>query len=87
MTPAEFELLKAISARDVTTFLPVGKTAAQARAFDELVESLQSMQRLRWIELEVAAKPGRVGSYERKYAAAAARCTEQGRQALRLLGE
>jgi hypothetical protein len=87
MTPAELQILKAISGRDVSHFLPAGKTAAQARAFDELVETLQGMQRLRWIELEVAPKPGRIGSYLRKYAAAAARCTEQGRQALRLLGE
>jgi len=43
MTPEELELLKSISAKNVETFLPAGRSAAQAQAFDELVERLESM--------------------------------------------
>jgi hypothetical protein len=87
MTPEELEILRALSCKDVETFLPAGRSAAQAKAFDALVERLQAMQRLGWIELEVAEKAGRVEKYQRKYIAAAARCTDEGRRALQLLGE
>jgi hypothetical protein len=73
--------------QQVQTFLPAGQSAAQAKAFDELVGRLQRMQRLRCIELEVAEKPVQLGKYRRKYIAAIARCTHHGRHALRLLGE
>jgi hypothetical protein len=53
---------KAISCRDVHTFLPAGRSAAQAKAFDDLVDVLQRMERLRWIELEAAAKAEPVAS-------------------------
>jgi hypothetical protein len=68
-------------------FLPAGQSAAEAQVFDDLVEWLQRLQRLKWIELEVGEKAGRVGKYQRKYIAAAARCTKHGRQVLALLGE
>lgn len=87
MTPQELELLKAISGKNVETFMPASRSAAQAKAFDELVERLQALKRLGWIELEVAGQSGRIGKYQRTYVAAVARCTEQGRQTLRLLGE
>ena len=87
MTPEELELLKSISAKNVETFLPAGRSAAQGQAFDEFVERLQSMERLRWIEMKAVEQPGRIGKYERRYVAAVARCTEHGRQVLRLLGE
>jgi hypothetical protein len=87
MTPDELELLKAISGKNVETFLPAGRSAAQAKAFDELVERLQALKRLGWIELEVAAQSGRVGKYQRTYVAAVARGTDGGRRALQLLGE
>jgi len=87
MTPEELELLRSISTKDVETFLPAGKSAAQAQAFDELVARLESMERLQLIEVKVAAQPGRIGKYERRYVAAVARCTEHVRQVLRLLGE
>jgi len=87
MTPEEFELLKSISAKNVETFLPAGRSAAQAQAFDELVERLQSMERLQWIEMKAAEQPGRIGKYERRYVAVVVRCTEHGRQMLKLLGE
>jgi hypothetical protein len=88
MTPQELEILKAISCKDVETFLPAGATAAQAKVFDALVEVLPAMRRLGWLEVEVAeratSQPGRLRG---KYIAAAARCTEAGRRALRLIGE
>jgi hypothetical protein len=87
MTPQELEILKAICSEEVKTFLPAGPSVAEAQVFDELVEWLQRLQRLKWIDLEVAEKVGRVGKYQRKYIAAAARCTEHGRQILSLLGE
>jgi hypothetical protein len=87
MTPQELELLKSISERDFETFLPAGRTAADAKAFDDLVAVLQGMQRLNWIALEVVEQPARLGKYDRQYVGAAARCTEAGREVLRLLGE
>ena len=87
MTTDELELLKAISGKNVETFLPAGRSAAQAKAFDELVERLQALKRLGWIDLEVAGQSGRVGKYERTYVAAVACCTDGGRRALQLLGE
>jgi len=87
MTPEELKLLKMLSEKELETFLPAGRSAAQAQAFDELVERLESTQRLQWIEVKAAAQPGKIGKYERRYVAAVARCTEHGRQVLRLLGE
>jgi hypothetical protein len=87
MTPKELEILKALSCTDVETFFPAGGGAAEAQAFDELVDWLQGLRRLGWIELEVAEQAAHVGKYRRKYIAAVARCTEHGRQALRLVGE
>jgi predicted transcriptional regulator len=87
MTPAELELLKVISGEAAKTFLPAGRSAAHAKAFRELVQQLEALKRLGWIELEVAGQSGRVGKSQRTYIAAVARCTEQGRQALGLLGE
>jgi hypothetical protein len=86
-TPADLRILEAISGSDAETFLPAGPSAAEAQAFDELVESLQGLRRLGWIELEVSQQAGHVGTYRRKYIAAVARCTDDGRQAMRLLGK
>jgi hypothetical protein len=66
---------------------PAGPSAAEAQAFDELVESLQGLRALGWIELEVSKQAGHVGMYRRRYIAAVARCTDDGRQAIRLLGK
>ena len=88
MTPRELEILKVISCKDVETFLPADRTAAQVRAFDELVEVLQGMRRLGWIQIEVAKHRGRQsGRYQPQYLAAVARCTDEGRRALQMLGE
>jgi hypothetical protein len=87
MTPQELEILTAISNKDVETFLPAGNSPAEAKMFDQLVEVLQGMERLRWIELEVMEKGSPIGKYQRKYVGAVARCTDSGRHVLRLLGE
>jgi hypothetical protein len=84
---AELEILKGIDRRDVQTFLPAGLDADEVRHFHELIERLQDMKRLGWIELEIAEKRSRVGKDLGNYIAAVARCTEHGRQVLRLLGE
>jgi hypothetical protein len=88
MTPQELEILKAISCKDVETFLPAGATAAQAKVFDALVEVLLAMRRLGWLEVEVAQRstkqPGRPRG---QYIAATARCTDEGRRVLSLLDE
>jgi hypothetical protein len=81
------ELLKAISCQDIETFLPAGRTAAQAKAFDALVETLQRMERMGWLEVRPAEQEGMVGRYQRKYVAAVARCTDEGRRVLKMLGE
>jgi hypothetical protein len=88
MTPQELEILKSLSCEDVETFLPVGASAAQVKVFDALVEVLLGMRRLGWLEVEVAERakttqPGPGG----KYIAAVARCTEEGRRVLAMLGE
>ena len=84
MTPKELEILKALSCTDVETFFPAGGSAAEAQAFDDLVDWLQG---LGWIELKVAEQAAHVGMYRRKYIAAVARCTDHGRQLERMLGE
>jgi hypothetical protein len=87
MTPRELEILKALSCTEVETFFPAGGSAAEARSFDELVDWLQGLRRLGWIELEVAEQAAHVGKYRRKYIAAVARCTDHGRQVVQMLGE
>jgi hypothetical protein len=87
MTPEELEILKAINCKDVETFLAAGNTPAEARAFDELVETLERMRRMGWLELEVAERPAQIGRYRRRYIGAVARCTDAGRRVLSLLGE
>jgi hypothetical protein len=83
----ELEILKGIDRRGVQTFLPAGLDAAEIQHFNELIERLQDMKRLGWIELEIAEKRSRAGKDRGNYIAAVARCTEHGRQVLRLLGE
>ena len=88
MTPEEIQLLKAICDTGQQRFGLRRKTAAAAQKFDELVEALERMQRYGWVELEVLPATGQQAErYRRKYRHAVARCTEQGRQALRLLSE
>jgi hypothetical protein len=52
--------------------------------FKATVESLREMQKAGWVEED---KKRRRGRHTQKIQGAAARCTEAGREALRLLGE
>jgi hypothetical protein len=81
MTPEELRLLKLISERDMSTFVPAGQGADQAQRFDRLVESLLALQRLGWITLEVSRR-GSAGRGRSKYVGAAAQCTAEGRRVL-----
>jgi hypothetical protein len=86
VTPEEIQLLKAICDTGQQRFGVRRKTAAAAQVFDELVEALERMQRYGWVELEVLPAAGQQAErYRRKYRHAVARCTEQGREVLRLL--
>ena len=86
MRPEELEILKGLRGTAFQSFFPTGRSIAQAEAFDALVESLEGMRQSGWIELEVSPSGVQVGNYRRKYRAAVARCTDAGREALRLLG-
>ena len=88
MTPAELSLLNSLAQADVVTFIPEDNTAAALARFEGTLESLREMQKAGWVELEVAEDRKRVrGRHRQKVKGAAARCTEAGREALRLLGE
>jgi hypothetical protein len=87
VTDEEVYFLRALCRTDQQSLLPQGTSVEQLRQFDELVESLKRMQKAGWIELEVAEGGTRkVKGYRRRYRAAAARCTEEGKRALDLLG-
>jgi hypothetical protein len=87
VTLEEMEILKMLRGTDFQAFFPTGRSIAAAETFDVLVESLRRMQQSRWIELEVETSKATVGPYQRKYKAAIARCTDRGREELKLLGE
>jgi hypothetical protein len=67
--------------------MPDDKTAAARARYEATLESLRAMQQAGWVELEVNKATGRRGGRSGVKPAAAARCTEAGREALRLLGE
>ena len=87
MTYVEIRLLRALCRSDHKTYLPRGAAAGYLQEFDQLVETLWLMAKAGWIELKVSKTGKAVQKYHRKYRAAAARCTEQGRAALRMLGD
>jgi hypothetical protein len=88
VTADELSLLKSLAQVDVVTFMPDGHTAAALARFEGTLESLREMQKAGWVELELAEERERVrGRHRQKVKGAAARCTEAGREALRLLGE
>jgi hypothetical protein len=87
VTPAEVALLKSLCQGDVVSFMPEGNTAAARAKYEATIESLREMKKAGWIELEVNKPTGRRGGRSGVKGAAAARCTEAGRNALRLLGE
>jgi hypothetical protein len=66
-------------------YLPEGFSIPDLRAFDALVTILGQWKKAGWIQLEVVRSGRTVKGYRRKYTAAAARCTPQGKMALRLL--
>ncbi len=85
MTEAELALLRSLAEVDVVTFMPEGASRAAVARFEATLASLKEMQKAGWIELEVAAAP-RTRQRGQTRRGAAARCTEAGREALRLLG-
>jgi hypothetical protein len=88
MTDAEISLLRSLAEADVVTFMPEGNTAAAVARFEATLASLRDLQKAGWVELEVAEEQKRRrGRHQETKRGAAARCTEQGREALRLLGE
>jgi hypothetical protein len=88
VTAAEIALLRSLAETDVVTFMPEGNTAAANARFEATLESLRDMQKAGWLELEVAEDlERRRGRHRQTMRGAAARCTEAGREALRLLGE
>lgn len=88
MTPAEFALLRSLAEADAVTFMPEGYTAAALARFEATVASLRDLQKAGWIELEIAEEQKRPrGRHRQIVRGAEARCTEAGREALRLLGD
>ena len=67
--------------------MPEDNTVAAVARFEATLASLREMQKAGWIELEVNKPTGRRGARPGVKRAAAAQCTEAGREALRLLGE
>jgi hypothetical protein len=72
---------------DVVTFMPKDNTAAARAKYDATIDSLREMQQAGWVELEVNKPTRGHGGRSGAKRAAAARCTEAGREALRLPGE
>jgi hypothetical protein len=88
MTDAEISLLRSLAEADVVTFMPEGNTAAAVARFEATLASLRDLQKAGWVELEVAEEQKRRrGRHQETKRGATARCTEQGREALRLMGE
>lgn len=86
LTTEEITLLRALCEVDVLTFAPEARTVAALERFDHIVAMLRRMERAGWIHLQVTrGASGSRSRYQRKPRIAAARCTEQGREALRLL--
>jgi hypothetical protein len=85
MTEAEITLLRSLAETDVVTFMPEDNTAAAVARFKATLESLRDLQKAGWVELEVAEDlERRRGRHRETKRGAAARCTEAGREALRL---
>ena len=86
LTDEEVALLRSLCDVEVVTFAPEGTTPRALQRFDEVVATLRRMERLGWVELEVNIEmSGSRSRYRRKARSAAARCTEKGREALRVL--
>jgi hypothetical protein len=88
VTAAEITLLRSLAETDVVTFMPESSTAAAVARFDATLASLRGLQKAGWVELEVAEEQKRRrGRHRQTKLGAAARCTEAGREALRLMGD
>jgi hypothetical protein len=88
VTAAEIALLRSLAEADVVTFMPESSTAAAVARFEATLASLRDLQKAGWVEIEVAdEQKRRRGRHRQTKRGAAARCTEAGREALRLLGE
>jgi hypothetical protein len=87
VTAAEITLLRSFAEADVMTFMADDNTAAARARYEATIESLREMRKAGWIELEVNEVTRRQRGRSGVKPAAAARCTEAGREALRLLGE
>lgn len=87
MTDQEIDLLRALCRSDNMAYLPQESSTTALREFDALVAVLRQWKKAGWIQLEVVRSDRTVEGYRRKYRAAAARCTDRGREALRRLGE
>jgi hypothetical protein len=86
MTREEIGLLRALCEVEVLTFAPEDATVAALERFENTVSMLRRMERSGWVQLELSGRGSTSRSrYRRKPHIAAARCTEQGREALRLL--
>jgi hypothetical protein len=85
VTEAEIALLKSLAAVDVVTFRPEGAGRAALGRYEATLARLKDLQRAGWVELEIADEKKRQRGQTRR--GAAARCTDVGREALRLLGE
>jgi DNA-binding PadR family transcriptional regulator len=87
VTPAELTLLKSLAAADVVTFMPEDNTAAARARYETTIDGLRELQKAGWVDLEVNEETRRHRGRPQRKQAAAARCTDAGREALRLLGE
>jgi hypothetical protein len=87
MTPAEVRLLKSLAQADVVTFMPEDNTAAALTRYEATVAGLKEVVKAGWVEFEANEEQRRHRGRPRRKLAAAARCTEQDREALRMLGE
>ena len=87
LTEQEITLLRALCRADHMAYLPQGSSITALREFDALVALLRQWKRAGWIQLEVVRSDRTVKGYRMKYKAAAARCTQHGKEALRTLGE
>jgi hypothetical protein len=87
VTAAEIALLRSLAETEVVTFMPEDDTAAALARFTATLENLRDLQKAGLVELEVAEEQKRRrGRHRQTMRGASARCSEAGREALRLLG-
>jgi hypothetical protein len=88
VTDAQITLLRSLADTDVVTLMPEDNTATALARFEATLARLRDLLKAGWVELEVAEEQKRRrGRHRQTKRAVAARCTEQGRDTLRVLGE